>query len=331
MRSSPVREEEGGGVSPRQPVSGRKRRSTGKAATYAGRTYRSYKELVLKLMTLTGRSSGMLLNILRYCDGDGDAAVRWCQTHRRRLSSHSRAALKIQFEGREMSRYAIARELAPRLPGVSATAIRDQLRLNGDDVAALMRTRESAQITVADITYPNRAAFCDMLHQRYRVSPRTLQQWLRQGCTPDEVMTRAKGLAQRRRGRRRRQPKQQRDIVLLGWRFSSFSALCAYYGISVPAGRRDAFEAHLLAGKTGCWFPPIAQRLARLWEAGRLDERNRWDQRTEARKPPRSLPRNSERLPVTEPMELAMLKLQTTTQEKLAAWSSIVAHRAVSR
>jgi hypothetical protein len=54
-----------------------------------------------------------------------------------------------------------------------------------------------------------------------------------------------------------------------------------------------------------------------LWDAALLDERNRWDARTESRLPRNWLPKNTEQMPITDPQELGMLKLQAAARQRL--------------
>jgi hypothetical protein len=55
----------------------------------------------------------------------------------------------------------------------------------------------------------------------------------------------------------------------------------------------------------------------RVPQAALLDERNRWDAAAEARMPKSRLPLNPVQMPITDPWEINMLKLQATARQQL--------------
>jgi len=287
-----------------------------KTAAYKGRKYSSRLEVARELAPLTGRSVERLCAIIADHAGDGDAALRWCQTHRRSPLSQPHPKRAILFEGRTVTRSALARVLAPQLDlSVGATAW--QLRANGDDVEQLRRVVEQRRIVVDGTTYPTRARFVHEMHRRYHPSPTTVQRWIKQEGH-EAALTRARVYARRRLKRAQQRRDMALPAILFGWQFRSFSAMCRYYEISHNV-RKVEWENHVLADKSPCLFPPIATRLAQHWEAAMLDERNRWDAAAEARMPKSRLPLNPEQLPITDPWELNMLKLQASARVRLEA------------
>src|SRR5262245_21112913 len=145
--------------------------SCAKTATFNCRQYCSRLEVARELAQITGRTVRYLETIVRKHNGDGDAALRWWQTRHQHP--------KLHFEGREVTRSALARELAPQL-ALSVAAIRRRLRANGDDVEQLRRAVEQQRIVVDGTNWPNRAAFVHEIHRRYHPSPKTVRAWVKQ-------------------------------------------------------------------------------------------------------------------------------------------------------
>jgi hypothetical protein len=290
---------------------------THKTATHNGRQYRSRVEVARELAQITGRPVHYFEGIVGKHNGDGDAALRWWQTHHRK--HHPKRV--INFEGRAMTRQALARELAPQL-ALSVHAIAQRLYVNGDDVEQLRRDveqkrrdAEKQRIVVNGTTYPHRAAFVHDMHRRYRPVPRTVWRWIKQEGL-EATLIHARAYARQRR----KHAQQRRDIelpvILFGWQFRSFSAMCRYYEISHNV-RKAEWENHVLADKSPCLFSPIATKLAQWWEAAMLDDHMRSGAAAEAQMPKSRLPLNLEQLPITDPWEINFLKLQASARQRL--------------
>jgi hypothetical protein len=302
---------DGDAVSEQQPK--RHRRTI----TYNGREYPSLQVAAQELAQSTGRSVKWLKAIIRNHDGDGDAALRWCQTHRtsrRRGVSPTRV---IMFEGRELSRSALARELSPRL-GLPVSTIDSRLCANGNNVEQLRRDVERSRILVDGTTYPSLVAFVRELRRRYRLAPGVVRRWIKQEGL-EGALAHARAYARHHRQRAQQRRSIELPVILYGWQFHSFSAMCAYYSINAS---KTEWEDHVLAGKSSCLFPPIAHKLAQWWELALLNEQNRWDAATEAKMPKSQLPVNPEQLPITDPMEINMLTLQASARERLEAMTN---------
>jgi hypothetical protein len=282
-----------------------------KTITFNDRNYHSYSELARALAPLTGFCVRHLHRLISKYDGDGDAVLRRWQTHHCQ-PRQPRPKLAIQFDGRTLTRKALARELAPQL-GLSVEAIDARLRKNGNDVERLRRELEQHRIVVDDTTYPDRAAFIRALHQRYHPKLNTVRRWVSQEGL-EKALLHARTYARRWRERAQQRKDLELPIILFGWHFRSFSAMCRYYEIKA---NKAAWEDHVLANKSSCLFPPIATKLAQWWQAALLDERNRWDVAAEARIPKSRLPLNPVQMPITDPWEINMLKVQATGRHQL--------------
>jgi hypothetical protein len=279
-----------------------------KAATFNGQTYPSQLAVARALTPLTGLSIGYLQQLIKKHNGDGDAALRWWQTHHLQPQA-------ILFDGRTLTRKALARELAPQL-GLSAAAINMRLHANGNDLEQLRRDVEQRRIIVDGATYPDRATFVRALHQRCHAHIRTVSAWVKHEGF-DAALIRARSYARRWRKRAQQRKDLELPVILFGWEFRSFSAMARYYGINTS--HKAAWEDHVLADKSTCLFPPITNKLAQWWQAAMLDDRNRWDAATEARMPKSRLPVNAEQMPIDDTWEINMLKVQAKGRQELEA------------
>jgi hypothetical protein len=81
-----------------------------------------------------------------------------------------------------------------------------------------------------------------------------------------------------------------------------------YYRFGPRFRLKAEWEDHVLLDKRpGCLFPDLLRKLTRLWEAGELNEWNRFDSAREAKLPRRLMPINAEPEPVTNPMERSFI------------------------
>jgi hypothetical protein len=262
------------------------------------------------LVPILGLSIDMLTLRLKALNDDPQAVVRYYQVHGIR---RPRSSKPIEYEGQLYpSRRALATALAAAA-GRSLGAIQKLLRRHHDDAAAVLAicqtTTTSPRIKpteVAGHTYASQADYARDLHHRYQVKTATAEMWIGQRG-PEAALTRARAFAARQRQYKKQHP-QDNTVVVFGWRWRSLSALCGYYRVSHYRHFKREWEDHVERdGRPGFLFRPLANRLARWWEVGELNEWNRFDPVFEARLPRRLLPLNNEPEEITDPMERSMV------------------------
>jgi hypothetical protein len=208
----------------------------------------------------------------------------------------------IEFEGHSYrNRMALARHLA-RITGHTAEACSTMLRKLADDgsgvVARFRASDEQSCVTVGGRTYKDKTAFFRHLQRHYGVKETTAWQWAAPsilGLSLDQIEQRAKQL------RAKRRPNQKYgEVIIFGWRFKSVSAACGYYRVGQGRGAIGC-RGHIENGKPAFEF--FLPAVARLWESGQLDERNRFPPEVEARMPKRMLPLNEVMEEVTDAYE----------------------------
>ena len=253
-----------------------------------------------------GRKPRTIEHLLAEYGDDAEAVIRYCQRH----PSRPTIVKCIVYEGREYNRKALAGLLALQW-GRSVSQVETLLRKNNDNVAAVLQVnrdaRPSTEIAVGGKVYPDLTALVRELRRRYRVvAASTLYRWIR-AVGVEQTIARVKAHAAKERARRAREPKLDRTVAVFGWRWSSFTAMRRYYRFAARRHIVADWEDHLVTGRSGALFPPLARALSRLWEVGELDERNRLSAARETWLPRSCLPLNGEPEDVADPMERSMI------------------------
>lgn len=203
------------------------------------------------------------------------------------------------YDGRDFpDTMALARYLAWKTGRSTNTCWKGLQRLDGDAAGLVERYRKAdaaAQIEVGGRAYKSQKAFCHHLSRYYGISRTTTYNWLNE-YGAEATVQRAKEIRAKRRPIRRSAP-----VVLFGWRFRSFKAICTYYRHPYSVAALARWRKHLEAGGRPCDF--FLSAVAKLWTSGELDERNRWPAEFEARLPRSCLPANAEMEPVTDAFE----------------------------
>jgi hypothetical protein len=248
---------------------------------FEGIRYSSRVALARYLSHLTGRTVKACTFALRANGDDGNRVIeRYRRTDTKQLFHNG-----VGYP----HRHALARYLA-HLTGRTVPACASALHKYRDDAERVLecyrRADGASQVVVNNRTYKNKAAFFRHLTHYYGVKAPERSHRRPSNLTLEQIEARAKQL------RAKRNPRfLSGDVTIFGWRFNSASAAFAYY--RVPCARKvQRWYEHLDQGKPGYEF--FLPALARLWEAGLLDERNRLPPETEAQMPRKRRPLNGE-------------------------------------
>jgi hypothetical protein len=258
---------------------------------FEGKTYRSRTQLARHLAETVGRTAFACYSALSLYNDDAQKVIDRYK--------------EVDAQGHEYvgTRYRTRAHLArylTHLTGRSFQGCLAALALYNDDAQKVIdRYKEvdaRARVTVNGRAYKNKAAYFQHLAKYYRIAATTAQTWHAKplNLSLEQIETRAKERA-------KRNPREPRsgEIAIFGWRFRSLTAACNYYrSLGRDRNLTTRWHAHIDAGKPAHEF--FLPALARLWEAGGLDERNRFPPEVEARLPRRMLPLNTAMEAVTD-------------------------------
>lgn len=253
---------------------------------YNGKDFSSRHALALHLAETIGRSWHSCEGWLRRLDNDPRKVIEHART------AH-RSNITFTFEGTTYpSRTQLAKHLA-ELTGHPWLTCQTWLMEFDDDPRKVIEHAANAiknnvrPVTIDGKSFPTQAAFARYLHQHYGVGWFATGRWLSTNhLTPKQCLERAR--AYRKKHRKPRE--YDGAMVLFGWHFSSAKALCTYYKIN-----DDRFRSEWRSRQPGMpvhRIPACMIAIAKLWEVGYLDERNRHPPEVEARLPKTCLPTN---------------------------------------
>ena len=275
----------------------KKPKPTSNPISFRGIPYPTRRALARHLTSIVHRAEHTVEERLMKLRDDGEAVISYFRQSKMRPS-----AKILLYEGQRFNRMQLARRLAPEL-GRTIRAVESQLAAMNDDVIAVRAHFDQANIVVDGKIYRNRTHFVRDVSRRFHIPERKVTTWSKKNLPLDEIVERAS--AWRRKHKPISQPEQ---ISLFGWRFRSMNALYSYYtGSELGSSVRQKWREHLAAGRPLCIFPLLAERIAKHWEFGDLDERNRFSAEREARMPKSCLPLNSEPEHITNQMERSMV------------------------
>jgi hypothetical protein len=251
---------------------------------YDGRTFPSQIGAGQHVAKITGRSRQICQSWLRQFNNDVQKAIEYAGTVRPK---------SITYEGRVYNQKDLAAHLA-EITGRPRNSCRNWLQEFGNDAAKVIEYARTApvrpqktSVSIGGRTFPSHTAFGRYVQTNYGLAAQTVSVWLSTGRTPEQCLQRARAYR-----KRHRKPRQfSGEVVLFGWHFRSPFSLCTYY--KIPYARFIAEWRARAPGTPVHNIPACMQALARLWEAGRLDERNRHPPEVEARLPKSCLPTNA--------------------------------------
>lgn len=254
---------------------------------YDGKNFPSKKALIEHLAAITGRSYNACHDWLVQFDNDADKVI--AHARKARLLNKSITYKNVIYPGRDK----LAKHLA-MITGRPYNTCKNWLNRFSDDAdkviahaAGAIERPPSRPVSVDGKNFPSQVAFARHLHQHYGVGWFAPVQWRQKlQLTPEQCLERAR--AWRKKHRKPRE--YDGEMLLFGWHFSSAKALCTYYKID-PVRFRSEWRARP-PGTPVHRIPACMIGIAKLWEVGYLDERNRHPAEVEARLPKTCLPTN---------------------------------------
>jgi hypothetical protein len=248
---------------------------------FDGRSFANRRRLAKYLAPVSGLSITSCIELMKRHENDPATAIA-------QLQSPS----PLHYDGRSFRRPTdLARYLTTIVGGKrSVEAVRVMLRCKGHDPAAVVAhyraidTRFFAR--VGSQIYRTKKDFIRYVNRYYGIPAGTVTAWLNAGEPIADVLSAAK----EHRTTTPAASYWQGPVVLFGWRFASFTALCRYYGRS-PTSWNHKWREHAAGGGTAARFSPLLVAITRLWQWSVLDERNR--RYDESDIPPRWRPQNA--------------------------------------
>jgi hypothetical protein len=217
---------------------------------FDGRSFANRRRLAKYLAPVSGLSITSCIELMKRHENDPATAIA-------QLQSPS----PLHYDGRSFRRPTdLARYLTTIVGGKrSVEAVRVMLRCKGHDPAAVVAhyraidTRFFAR--VGSQIYRTKKDFIRYVNRYYGIPAGTVTAWLNAGEPIADVLSAAK----EHRTTTPAASYWQGPVVLFGWRFASFTALCRYYGRS-PTSWNHKWREHAAGGGTAARFSPLLVR-----------------------------------------------------------------------